>query len=903
MKFPPFLYIPLTISAIALFGFMADDDPLINIAQKLQKYRVEYAKEKVHIHMDKPYYAIGDNIWLKAYVVNAESNQLSNLSKILYVDLINEKDSIKQSLRLPLTAGMAWGDFVLSDSLREGNYRIRAYTTWMRNFGEGYFFDKTISIGNSISTNYISDVSYTFSKIGNSEKVIANIRYTDLDGNPVVNKDVNYDVQLDFRNILKGKSTTDTNGNIQLSFVNTQPFILKSGRINTLLKINDKVIVSKNFPVKATSSDVDIQFFPEGGNLISGVKSKVGIKAVGADGLGVNVKGHITDQNNNKVADISTEHAGMGNFTLFPTLNNTYKATIRFEDGSEKNYDLPATLEKGYTLAVRHLNMDSLSVKVSVSPSLIGTGPITLVAHTNGIINYTTKNNADAATFSAIIPKNRFSTGILHFTLFSPNNDPAAERLIFINRNDQLNIDLSTVKDEYKPRERVRIMLNHKKKQEKTVFGAFSIAVTDETKVIADETSETTILSNLLLTSDIKGYVEQPNYYFLSNNENTVRQLDNLLLTQGWRRFSWKNILSDSFPAITYNPEREMKISGTVLTGAGKPVPGGKVTLMSSSGEVFLIDTLTDSAGKFSFSNLFFADSTKFVVQARNARDKKNVEIVLDQIPPQLVTKSKNLAGIEVNVNKSMITYLRNSRDQFQDLRRFNMNKSIMLAEVKVVEKKQKVTHSSNLNGAGNADAIITADQLQNCTSLDQCLSGRAAGLFVQNGVAYLFRNMSSSFSGPVPMQLIVDGTYVDPNFLSSINPNDVETIEVLKNIGNTAIYGMRGTGGVLIITTKRGTSNQGYRSFAPGIISYAPKGLYKVREFYSPNYDDPKIDLKTPDLRTTIYWNPHVITNQEGKAYVEFFNADGTGNYKVVVEGLDIEGKIGRSVYRYKVK
>src|SRR5690606_27813172 len=111
----------------------------------------------------------------------AEENQLSNLSKVLYVDLINESDSIKQSLRLPLTAGMAWGDFQLADTLREGNYRIRAYTTWMRNFGESYFFDKTITVGNSVSNNYIGNISYQFSKTGNSEKVVADISYTDLD--------------------------------------------------------------------------------------------------------------------------------------------------------------------------------------------------------------------------------------------------------------------------------------------------------------------------------------------------------------------------------------------------------------------------------------------------------------------------------------------------------------------------------------------------------------------------------------------------------------------------------------------------------------------------------------------------------------------------------------------------
>ena len=268
-----FLVFALTI------GFIIDDEPLKKIFMQLEKYRSEYPQEKVHLHMDKPYYAIGDSIWFKAYVVNAEKNGLSNLSKILYVDLINDKDSIKQSLMLQLRSGLAWGDFTLSDYLPEGNYRIRAYTTWMRNFGEEYYFDKTIRIGNSFSNNIITDVKYTYTKINaTNHKVVADIKYTYLDGKPVVKKEVSYDVQLSFRNILKSKGITDDQGNLQITFVNNQPFILKSGKIYTLLKLDDKSFVNKTFPVKATSNDVNVQFFPEGGDLVTNVRSKVAFK-------------------------------------------------------------------------------------------------------------------------------------------------------------------------------------------------------------------------------------------------------------------------------------------------------------------------------------------------------------------------------------------------------------------------------------------------------------------------------------------------------------------------------------------------------------------------------------------------------------------------------------------------
>jgi TonB-dependent SusC/RagA subfamily outer membrane receptor len=401
----------------------------------------------------------------------------------------------------------------------------------------------------------------------------------------------------------------------------------------------------------------------------------------------------------------------------------------------------------------------------------------------------------------------------------------------------------------------------------------------------------------------LKGFIEQANYYFTDTTEAKVRQLDNLLLTQGWRRFEWKNILSNNYPTLVYRPERSMQVSGKVTSLNGKPVIGGKVTLFSSSGTSILLDTLTDMNGLFRFDNLYFNDSTKFIVQARNERDKKNVEIYLDRIPAQLVTKNKNEAMLEVNVNKSMFAYLKNSRAQYDDLKRNGMIvRNILLDEVKVVDTKVEAKNSSNLNGAGRADAIIKAEQLQNCFDIAQCIQGRIAGIMVMNGIVYSMRSMNS-LSGPIPMQLVLDGAFLEPDFLSSINPNDVETIEILKSGANTAIYGSRGGGGVIIITTKRGENNRGYKNYAPGIAGYNPKGYYKGREFYSPNYDDPKINSKIADLRTTIYWNPNVISDSTGKASVEFYNSDGTGNYKAIVEGINIDGTIGRQLFRYSVK
>ncbi|HEY0769833.1 MAG TPA: Ig-like domain-containing protein, partial [Sphingobacteriaceae bacterium] len=218
MKFRPITFLFLLFISSFAYGQMPADDHLKKVISQLQQYQVDRPYEKIHLHLDKPYYAIGDNIWFKAYVVQAEKNQPSYLSKILYVELINEKDSIKQTLKLPVFVGLAWGEFSLKDSLKEGNYRIRAYTNWMRNFGEDYFFDKTITIGNAITNNIITGVNYSYSKDGVAQKVTADLSYKDINGNAVAGKDVVYEVQLDAKTVSKGKGKTDGQGNLSLSF-------------------------------------------------------------------------------------------------------------------------------------------------------------------------------------------------------------------------------------------------------------------------------------------------------------------------------------------------------------------------------------------------------------------------------------------------------------------------------------------------------------------------------------------------------------------------------------------------------------------------------------------------------------------------------------------------------------
>ncbi|TKC12326.1 TonB-dependent receptor [Pedobacter polaris] len=894
----------ITIALLSLFSFSAfisEDDPFAALLKKLEEFTKKYPQEKIYLHLDKPYYAIGDDIWFKAYVVDSRTSMPSTISNILYVELINERDSVKRQIKLPMESGISWGDFKLPDSLSEGNYRIRAYTQWMRNAGQEFFFDKTVKIGNSWANKVFTKTTNQLSIEGNAEKVVSTVQFLDKNGKPYQNSEVNYEVQLSSRSISKGKGITNANGEVLINFTNNQPNIYKSGKITVALTMADKQKIIKIIPIKSTSTSTDVQFFPEGGGLVEGLPSKITVKSINSNGLGENISGRVVDNENMEILKFETKYLGMGAMILNPLAGKTYKAIVKLPNGTEKTIPLPKAEPSGYVLTVNNTDSVKMAIKIMLTTDLLDKGDLNLVAQHNGNVYFSTKIPSAKQLISVNVPKTEFPSGIVQLTLFSPTNLPVCERLAFVNNTlDKIDLSAENLKSSYAKRGNVDFnfrALNDKK----PVQGSFSVAVTNESIVTPDPENESNILTSLLLTSDLIGYIEKPNSYFLNDDLNTRKKLDNLLLTQGWRKINWKNIINNQNPAINFQPEKSMKISGKITKG-GKPVVKGKVSLFSSSGGFFATDTLSDENGRFNFDQIAFGDSTRFIVQARTGKENKNVQIDLDIVPNQLVTTNKNTGDVEVNVNSTLMPYLSESNKYFDEqMKRGFLNRTIMLKTVNIVEKKNPAPNSQNLNGAGRADQVITAKELENVSFLSQYLQGRVAGIMITNGKPYSMRSMGAN--GRSPMAIVLDGMNMGSDFtLDDINVVDVESVEILKSIGNTAIYGSGGSNGVIVITTKRGAGTESnYSRYTPGIVTYSPKGYYGVRQFYSPKYTVTP-DVK-PDLRTTVYWNPHLVSDPTGKANLNYFNTDQPGNYRVVIEGIDASGNLARKIFNYQVK
>jgi hypothetical protein len=811
----------------------------------LQQWTDSIPQEKMYLHMDKPYYAINDTIWFKGYLTTSSRHQLSAISGAAYVDLIDEQNHPVKTLKLPVNSGTIAGNFVLGDEIKKGNYHIRAYTQWMRNTDPEYFFDHTFTVGNPADTKL-----------------------------PVA--------------------------------------------------------------AKSVLQQTDVQFFPEGGNLVYGLTSKVAFKAVGSDGFGKAISGKITDNDNTEIAQVATLHAGMGTFLLKPVIGKTYTAHINFADGSTKAMLLSTPLNEGYVLSVFQPNKDSVLVRIQAS-SAMQQSTVNLIGHSSGETIFASPIKITDAATSLWLDKRGFPSGIAQFTIFNSNSEPLNERIAFIKSNDELKVTVDSAKTITKSKEHVRINLKVADSEKRLAESTLSVAVIDEDKIPVDESAESTIFSNILLTSDLKGYIEKPNYYFTADTDEVNRALDNLMLTQGYRRFEWKtvNTIIDAKPTFAAE-DISSSISGLVTTLTHKPLPDAKVKLFAVRAAV-MKDTVTDANGRFKFDKMFIGDSLKFTLQARTPDNTDKAIITLDTVAQMSsqVTLRNNKNTADADIIKAR---LQKAMDEGKpiDLSGMHVLKQVDIrAAKKALPKIEILPQAIFTVPEGSVDKIITIPDPENYNNLRMFLQSGIQGVSIQidevgrkllvdmrpaNPPPGVAETLSPFLPPLVPEEpadqflgkeigIIVDGrkvrgrTEADEILEGSILADDIAKIEVVRT--NTALVNsLRGQNdrfiGFVLLFTKTGAWRKGYN---PSITNVIPKGFNKVRKFYSPVYNNLESAASIPDFRTTIYWNPYIGVDTSGKASFDFFNADGPGTYRIVVEGINANGELGRQVYRYKVE
>jgi hypothetical protein len=814
MKMKTRLLLFLLLTPISFLSFQLFKNQFVDIewvAKQLNAYYQKSPVEKIYLHLDKPSYVAGETLWFKAYLQNSQSDT-SDLSKVLYVELISPFLKIQDSKKLFITQLSSFGEIELPDTLSEGIYRVRAYTHYLRNAGTDYFFDKQVKIFNS-------------------------------------------------RNRQK----------------KTSP-LTKSG-------------------------EIDLQFFPEGGELVYGLRSTVGFKAVNSQGLGVAVEGEIYDNEGIKAATFKSNPLGMGSFKLTPSLNRIYQAKLKLASGKEASYYLPNVKQNGFVLGLENMPENRLRLRIFANLSgLEGKAKhFFIIAQQNGEIFYSVKDTTGKNALMSDIPKRNLPQGIVHFTLFDGNNVPQAERLVFINHQDFLRFSIGKSKESYQPREKIDLSVFIANAVGQGAETDFSISVVDEGKTTLIE-NEDNILTNLLLTSEMKGNIEQPAFYF-QNTPESEKALDDLLLTQGWRRFKWSELINKELGDSFYKIEKGITIAGIAKNGIGAPFKNANVSVLNAINNIALV-AKTDDNGRFEVSGLNFNGSADFAIQVENEKKTKAERIAITSATPPAVGAKSDFFDLILNTLKNTSP----SNSQNTPTPNFSTNTQVLESVVVSSTALSANDPYKSMKPYGTPDVSVRGEVLvinaKGTSNVLYGLKGQAAGVQVgsdANGnFGVLIRGGINSLLGSSTALLLFDGIPVDFDFFNSVSPEDIDHIDIIKS-EKAAAYGTRGSNGAIAAFSRRDYKAVDKRV---GLINERVAGYSLAREFYNPNYITMKKEERNrKDTRTTIYWNPQIYADVNGAANISFFAADETTKYRVIIEGRSWRGTLGRKEMVIEVK
>ena len=827
-------------------------------------------KEKLYLHLDKPFYGAGEKIWFKGYLVNAITHQNNAQSNFIITELINRSDSIVERKKIRRDSLGFHNAFTLPATLPAGDYYLRGYSNWMLNGDPDFFFSRNIKIGNSIDNTIVSSIEY---QQEDDTHYTAKIKFTSNVQAVFENTTIKYLYLENGKIKNKGKKKTDENGWISISLPD-----LKSPAARRIeVEFDDpQYIYKRTFHLPVFTNDFDVKFFPEGGALLSIPHQNVAFKAQGADGFSKEVEGFLFNSKGDTLTNFRSEHNGMGIFTMNPVNNETYYVTVRTNDSITKRFDLPAIEPKGISIAMSHYKQE-IRYEIQKTEATEWPQKLFLLAHTRGKLAILQPINPKR-TFGKM-NDSLFTEGITHFMLIDEQGNALSERLIFVPDHKPNQWQITADQPTYGKREKVSLQIAAKDNEGNPVEGTFSVSITYRKSIQPDSLADN-ILSNLLLTSDLKGYVEDPAYYFLNQDARTLRSIDYLMMTHGWRRHKMENVLRTPSLNFTNYIEKGQTISGRIMGFFGANVKKGPICVLAPKYNI-IATTETDEKGQF-IVNTSFRDSTTFLVQARTKKGFAGVDILMD--PPQYPVATHKAPYFN-GAATFMEDYLMNTRDQYYmegGMRVYN------LKEVTVTAKRERPSSKSIYTGGINT-YTVEEDRLQGYGQTAFDAASRLPSVTITNGSEIHIRNNSE------PAIIVIDDiVYEDASdILKDIQVSDMSSISLLRG-ADAVILGPRASGGAVVITLKD-PRNLPARP-AQGIITYTPLGYSESVEFYHPTYDTPeKKNAQRSDFRSTVYWNPELRLDAEGKATIEYYTPDSTAPEDIIIEGVDKNGKVCR--------
>jgi alpha-2-macroglobulin-like protein len=858
-------------------------------------------KEKIYIHTSHVFFQPGQDVFFKLYLVNAQDQKPAILSKVVYVEVLDPSGNMRKKLTYKVTDGFTEGSYTFEDNAPGGIYKLKAYTTWMRNESDTAFFVKELTLQKVIAPRILMKLDFPKKGYGPGDEVIADYSMRNLSDQPIPNYKISYKVSLGGAVVATKEATTNSEGKIQLQFKLPEDLNTTDGLLNVTVDYDAyKEAISRSIPI--VLNKIDLQLLPEGGTLVAGLTGNIAFRAINEHGKPVDVKGEVWDDAGNKVADFDSYYAGMGQFPFTPHAGKKYRVKITSPLHITREYAFPAFTAEGVVM-----NFMKSDGKLFLQVAASNQQRVTLTGQTKGTVYASSDLTLKKGTQSIEIDQSVFPVGITRFTLTAANGLPIAERLVFLHKANTLQVKITTDKLQYLPREKVVMTLKTTDAKGTPLPSNLSLAVMDDKLWTYADDKQDHILSWLLMSSELSGKIEEPLFYFKKDEPKADPALDLVMLTHGYRYFSYIPELNEG-KSLRYLPDDGYVISGTILNAQQQPVKATVFLInMAESSKAIQMNTSED--GQFFFTDLDARSNYYLLAKSAKQKEKVHISVAQNNIDYNAIRTKKLLesgvsfkeyAGLRPAAQKQedekAAAIIQKENDDW--IKQKGQNKK--LEEVVVVGLG--VQKKANLTGAVTA---ITANDIQLQPNLNLALQGKVAGLVVlpqaNPGAAAEIRiRGNNSLTGNNQPLFIIDGVPYE-GMLQDLNPNDIASITVYKDAMASAIYGTRGANGVILITTKNvakaaiklGLNKTDYYNsqLVPGI-----GGIFSVaRVFYAPQYAT-TTTAERSDFRETIYWNPVVQTDKDGTATLEFYNSDAATTFRAVAEGIAWNGKPGRT-------
>lgn len=863
-----------------VFISASNNDPFTRFSELLKLFNKEFPSEKIYVQTDKTYYKPSESIWYKGFLVNSTDNKPSSLSNIIYLELQDPWGNVVDSHEQYISSGTFNGKFDISNR-PGGIYKIVGYTSWMKNWGEDYFFKKEITVQKLITPRLLLKMDFEKKAYGPNDDVIATLKITDLNNQKTTGSIAKATIRIGGKEYKKLESKSE-NGETIIHFKLPEDLDSTDGILQVV--VTDKGVeesISRSVPI--VLNKINLQFFPEGGELIAGTENKVAFEALNEFGKGADISAELLDSKGNIITSFSSYHLGMGAFTFKPEIDQEYFVCITTPIGNEESIKLPEVRNNGYALKLSSNNGKQTDWEIF---SHTDNSNMSIVAQTLGVVQSYKQLQIKKGYNKVSIDTENFPMGIAVFTLFDCEKE-IAERLVFINANKRLNIRISTNKENYDPEEIVKLVVNAADDNGNPVVANIGLAVVDEQILTLADDKQDNLLSYNLLSSELKGKIEEPSFYFDPEETKAKEALDYLLMTHGWRRFSWTDIINDNPPIIVTNiAEKEGSIYGYILDGNGNPTQA-QVFLIEVGGKKRIAELTTTKEGHFVFHGVDISErifiSTKL----------PNRVYVIEGIP--LIAKENEVINTEdgglldlSTPNKeqeTLVIQTKNDSDGEVIIENFE-GSSQALQEVVVsaygIQKKRELTGSV---------VVVYQSPIMVTNDFVSALSGSVAGVIASpQNTALGNQNIRirgiSTLSSTEPL-VIINGTIIEGDLtkaLSFLDPTDISFINISKE--NNPIYGSRGMNGIISITTKSARFEIKHKQSPP---KFSGKMVPKKEYYKSPIYLQERENSSMEN--STVYWNGDILTDKNGKAEISFKNNKTSSTFRITAEGISSNG------------